>query len=252
MDLDVERAFDITIATDGTSLPPHALSAAMADAVGISKVMRNQLGVVTDGVLEIRAVIVGSDDLFRAWAPTSPSASGVYLREQRLIVVRADAHPDRTMAVLRHEVTHALVHEWVGNLPRAVNEGMAEYFEAFGVSGMGGQVDLAPLRRQLGRGQPRGDVLHELTRLVHSDHDEFYAGDKHANYAGAMAFVASLMRDAPGRKALGTLLQAQRRTPCNSVYTLSILATEFDGGVDALGDRWLEELEGRAPLIHTF
>ena len=53
--------------------------------------------------------------------PTLAESAGAYSTGQQTIFVRMQAQNEASFAVLRHEITHALVHESIGNLPTSIN-----------------------------------------------------------------------------------------------------------------------------------
>ena len=71
------------------------------------------------------------------------ASSGAFVPAQHTIYVRMQADDEVAFSILRHEITHALIHERVGDLPVPLNEGLAEYFRRYHAAGMGGQIDMA-------------------------------------------------------------------------------------------------------------
>jgi SAM-dependent methyltransferase len=106
--------------------------------------MRDVLGVGAPAGLTLHIVFVKSPQTYAhlIGQPALALSAGAYSTAQQTIYVRVQAQEEASFAVLRHEITHALVHESIGNLPTPLNEGMAEYFGRYRVSGLGGEVDI--------------------------------------------------------------------------------------------------------------
>ena len=242
----------VTIDPVEARLPPHAISRAVADATAIGKVFKDVFELDTEGGLALRVTLAGSDAAFRRAAPRSPSASGVYMPGARHIVVRTQSTPEHTLDVLRHEITHALVHEWIGNLPTALNEGLADYFEHFEARGMGGQVDPERYARQMLQAATPAAAEPSLAHLLGLPHRNFHAYDRSENYARSLALVSTLMSDADGRRALGAVLREQRSRPCNAVDALSLLRSNAPRGFAHLAQRWQTHQRGDGLHTHAF
>ncbi len=244
---------ELRIEARATTLPPHVTSRALADAHGIAKVLRGVLAVETPGRLRLNVVIVGTDAAFaRELGEPRGDRAGVYVGARRLILVRAQREHEGTLTVLRHEIVHALVHEWIGFLPSALNEGLAEYFEAFAAQGMGGQIDPRRYARRLQRaGLPqRSDAA--LRAILNAPSREFYAHARHRNYDWSLGLVSTLMSSSEGRRALAATLKAQRLDPCRPVDAAAILAREWRGGLLNLHQSWAAHAAGSALGVHSY
>lgn len=246
------QAVDVTLEVVDATLPPHARSRAIADAVAIGRVFDDVLGLDVRGGLALNVVLAGTDDAFRRYAPNSISQTGVYMPPRRLIVVRAQPKPEQTLAILRHEIVHALVHEWIGYLPTALNEGLADYFEAFTPQGMGGRVDPSVYVSQM---QRTGESQHpraELDELLALPHADFHGYRRGENYRRSLALVSTLMAIPSRRAALAAVLQAQRRQPCSPVDAAHWLEPNWPGGLDDLAAAWNSHQRGEGLGHHNF
>lgn len=243
---------EVRVETRVTEMPPHATSAAIADAVAIGKVLRNILGVRVDGGLKLRVVFVGTDAEFRRAAPGSTSTSGAYLPGTRTIVVRTRRLPDETLAVLRHEITHALIHEWVGRPPKALNEGMAEYFEQFDAQGMGGVVDPNRYARRMSAVTPKQSALSSLRTLLTADRERFHGDGEQSNYTRAMALISTLMASPQGRRSLSIALAEQRKQTCVPIDFAAALDRTWPSGLSSLAAHWQQHQRTRVHAVHAF
>jgi hypothetical protein len=107
--------------------------------------------------------------------------------------------------VLRHEITHALVHESIGNLPTPLNEGLAGYFARYRTAGTGGEVVVGAGPAALQRAAASSDPGEALVDLLAREGAAFYAADtavssRDSRYLRAYALVALLMGDAQGAR----------------------------------------------------
>lgn len=245
--IEVQGLAPIAIEASGydVNLPDDLQQRAVADALGVQRVMRDALGVGAPSGLTLRVVFVRAADAYAGLIgdPVLASSAGAYSTGQQTIYVRMQAQDQASFAVLRHEIVHALVHESIGNLPTAINEGMAEYFGRYRIGGMGGQVDIGSDRGALVGAAPAGDGANALVDLLARDGSNFYAmsGDKSSReqrYLRAYALVALLMRDAPGRATLAAVLATQHADPCRSVAAENVLDSRYPGGLPALANAW--------------
>lgn len=248
-----EQAVSVRIETVDAVLPPYITSRAIADAVGIGKVFDDVLGLRTDGGLALRVVLAGSDAAFRRHAPRgSVSSTGVYITRQRRIVVRTQRDDEDTLAILRHEIVHALVHEWVGNLPTALNEGLATYFEHFEGRGMGGAIDPARYRREMAHDRATGAARPALVALLGMPNPTFHSRDRSGNYTRSLALVSTIMGLPERRGAMAALLQAQRANACVPVDATAVLARHWHGGLDGLAQAWVAHQRGAVAGVHAY
>ena len=248
-----DQPVTVSIETVDANIPPYTRSRAIADAVGIGKVFDDVLGLRTDGGLALRVVLAGSDAAFARLVPRgSVSSSGVYIGRQRRIVVRTQSDDEATLAILRHEITHALVHEWIGHLPTALNEGLAGYFEHFEGRGMGGTIDPTRYQRQMAKARPGHDARPALVRLLNLPNADFHTYDRSGNYARSLALVSTIMGVPEHRPAMSALLKAQRANACDPVDAATLLARQWRGGLDSLAAAWFAHQSGAVPGTHAY
>lgn len=234
-------------------LPVQVRDHANTDAVAIGRVFKDVLGIDTQGGLALRIVFAGTDAAFRkASGKSARSAAGVYMPGQRKIVVRTQHSSQATLAVLRHEITHALVHEWIGNLPTPLNEGLAEYFEHFSASGMGGRVDPSAYARRMRRDHEPGNVRPALTRLLQLPYESFHASRRSTHYTHSLALISTMMSEPSRRAALASALRAQRGTPCDPIDAARVLDRMWPGGLADLATAWNKHQIATNPPSHSY
>lgn len=246
--IDVRAQPPVTVQASGydVNLPDELQRRAVADALGVQRVLRDALGVMPAPGITLRVVFVRAGEAYGRLIgnPSLAASAGAYSSAQRTIFVRVQAQEEASFTVLRHEITHALVHESIGSLSTPINEGLAEYFGRYRVAGLGGQVDVGANRQAIAAAAADGDGGEALVDLLAREGDGFYVLDEGApareqRYLRAYALIAVLMRDAPGRDALSALLARQRADPCRAVAAEKILNEHFPGGLSALAAAWV-------------
>ncbi len=227
------------------ALPALVQQRAASDALGIQRILHDVLGVAKPPGMALQIVFVKSPQTYARLVgdPGLAQSTGAYSTADRTIHVRVQGDDEFDLSVLRHEITHALVHETIGNLPVSINEGMAEYFGRYHSVGMGGQVDVGAQRAMLIESVPR-DGNDALVDLLAREGSAFYAAaadarERDRRYQQAYGLVAVLMRDAAGQAALRAVLDAQAAAPCVAVAAETILDAKYPGGLARLAGEWL-------------
>ncbi len=228
------RGYDVNLPDD---LVQNAISAAQA----IERILRGTLGVEGDPGLVLDVEFIAAADAWakRAGNPVMAMSAGTYSPETRTIHIRLQGDEQSNFLILRHEITHALIHERIGRLPTAINEGIAGYFEHLTVSGMGSQLTIAESPRSLAAARIEGDGQAELVDLLAHEGADFYAEGQEQRYLRAYALIALLMDSGPGRAALAAVLASQRGQPCQPVKAEAILDSRYPGGLIALAHDWV-------------
>jgi hypothetical protein len=226
-------------------LPSQLQQRAVADALGVQRLMHDALGVPVPVGMTLKVMFVRSEQAYARLVgePALAKSSGAYSTLDRTIHVRMQEPEEINFAVLRHEITHALVHESIGNLPVSLNEGMAEYFGRYRTEGMGGQIDVGAQRAGLIGAAPGGDGSEALVDLLSREGADFYAettaaGERDRRYLRAYALIALLMRDRAGQSALSGTLSAQAMSPCEPVAAEKVLDAGYPGGLPELARQW--------------
>lgn len=235
------------------NLPHDVHARAVADALAIDRVLRSLFAADEDDRVALRVVFVASGEAYQRFIgePVLARSAGAYSARERTVYVRTQADEATAFAVLRHEIVHALVHERIGNLPVALNEGLAGYFERFEAAGQGGRVDLGGLRARLSAAAP-DDAAAALTELLALEGPGFYRSQPERRYAQALALVALLMRDPGGRAVLGDLLTRQRAQPCAPIAMEGVLDLTYPGGLSALAADLAGWMRAPGPASQTW
>ena len=241
------------------NLPDQLQQRAVADTLGVQRILRDALGVAPPGAMTLHIVFVRLADAYARLVgePSLASSAGAYSTGTRTIHVRMQASDEATFAVLRHEITHALVHESIGNLPTPLNEGLAGYFARYRTAGTGGKVVVGAGPAALQRAAASSDPGEALVDLLAREGAAFYAADtavssRDSRYLRAYALVALLMGDAQGRAALAGVLAAQRAEPCRPVAAEQVLDEAFPGGLAALARAWNGFMQAPPDTVRTY
>ena len=236
------------------NLPADLQRRAIVDALGVQHVFHDVLGIEAPSDMKLKIVFVGDETAYGKLIgdSTLAASTGAYVPQQHTIYVRMQSDDELAFSILRHEITHALIHEQVGNLPVALNEGLAEYFRRFRVAGMGGQIDVGADRSMLIGAAPAGDGSDALVDLLALSGTDFYAADRDRRYLQAYALVAVLMRGSAETAALHEVLVRQRAEPCVPVEAEKVLDERYPGGLAALARDWAASLREPPASVRAY
>jgi len=236
------------------NLPADLERRAVVDTLAVQRVFHEALGIDGPPGMALRIVFVGNPDTYGKLIgePALAASSGAYVPPKHTIYVRMQRDDELAFSILRHEITHALIHEWVGNLPVPLNEGLAEYFRRYRVAGMGGAIDFAVDRSVLAASAPAGDGSDALVELLALGGSDFYAADRDRRYERAYALVALLHGTPGGAAALHEVLARQKADPCVPVPVETILEARYPGGLGALAADWSRFLRDPPAAVRTY
>jgi hypothetical protein len=236
------------------NLPPDVEHRAIVDALAVQRVFHEALGIDGPAGMSLKIVFVGNADTYGKLIgePALAASAGAYVPPKHTIYVRMQRDDELAFSILRHEITHALIHEWVGNLPVPVNEGLAEYFRRYRVAGMGGAIDFAADRSTLVAAAPAGDGSEALVELLALAGPDFYAADRDRRYEEAYALIALLLSTPEGAAALHDVLARQKGDPCVPVPAEQILEARYPGGLSVLAADWARFLRDPPAAVRTY
>jgi hypothetical protein len=236
------------------NLPADLQRRAVVDALAVQHVFHDALGIDAPSDMVLKVVFVSDANAYGKLIGDSALAAstGAYVPQQHAIYVRMQSDDELAFSILRHEITHALIHEQVGNLPVTLNEGLAEYFRRYRVAGMGGQIDIGADRSALISAAPTGDGSDALVELLALSGPDFYAAERDRRYLQAYALVAVLMRGSAETAALHEVLIRQRADPCVPVQAEKILDDRYPGGLGKLAGDWAALLREPPISVRTY
>ncbi len=236
------------------NIPADLEHRAVVDTLAVQRVFHEALGIDGPPGMVLKIVFVGNPGTYGKLIgePALAASSGAYVPPKHTIYVRMQADDELAFSILRHEITHALIHEWVGNLPVPINEGLAEYFRRYRVAGMGGAIDFAADRNALAASAPAGDGSEALVELLALAGSDFYAADREQRYERAYALVALLLSTPEGAAALHDVLARQKDDPCVPVQAETILEARYPGGLSVLAADWSRFLRDPPAAVRTY
>ena len=236
------------------NLPPDLEHRAVVDTLAVQRVFHEALGIDGPAGMALKIVFVGNPDTYGKLIgePALAASAGAYVPPKHTIYVRMQLDDELAFSILRHEITHALIHEWVGNLPVPINEGLAEYFRRYRVAGMGGAIDFTADRGALVASAPAGEGSEALVELLALSGSDFYAADRERRYEQAYALVALLLSTPEGTAALHEVLVRQKADPCVPVRAEEILEARYPGGLGLLATDWSRFLHDPPASVRTY
>ena len=165
--------------------------------------------------------------------------SGTYTSSTNEILVQTQGSPERTAALIQHEVTHAILAGITGYLPAWLNEGLAGYFEGVSVEGQSIRMGFKPEHH---RYLTRRQITLSYDRLATLTYDNWGNDDSHASYAMAWSFVFYLMGRQEGRDAIAGLLQESAERYCEQLDSRELLKRHHVLDLKVLQRSWNEWL----------
>ncbi|MCB1627362.1 MAG: DUF1570 domain-containing protein [Xanthomonadales bacterium] len=236
-------------AEPGLEVPSQLRDRAAADVVRLTAILGGELGLTIDPTFQLKVHFVATPEAVVAGRQTGlERAAGVYMHQDQRIIIWRQPVDQETFQTLRHETTHALLHEFVGAPPLWLNEGLAEYFEGLQTAGSGGRVDAnawyAELLSLAGEGRPglAMDVLGADAKPFRN------ARTAELYYAQSWALVDHLMSSEGGQQLLASLLQALRDSACGSFSSIAWLDRHYPGGATELA----KAASGQRSLAHSY
>lgn len=130
---------------------------------------------------------------------------------------------EQTMAIARHEMTHAMLAGMLGPVPVWINEGLAEYMESFSW-----RLNIAVAEPRVSEyGRLRGS---NMEQLANTDHQDFYGSQQKTNYLQAAASIYFLLDHQSGREWLKKSFVFYAENPCRKADVDQLFAS-YPGGV---------------------
>lgn len=152
---------------------------------------------------------------------------------------------EQTMAIARHEMTHAMLAGMLGPVPVWINEGLAEYMESFS------------WRINIAVAQPRvseyGRLHHtSMKQLASTEHQDFYGSDQQMNYLQAAASIYFLLDHQAGRKWLQRSFAFYGQNPCRKASIDQLFGQNYPGGVEGASRNFHEWLDNGKFASHRY
>lgn len=131
---------------------------------------------------------------------------------------------EQTMAIARHEMSHAMIAGMLGPIPVWMNEGLAEYMESFS------------WKMNVAVAQPRVHNYNQLknanmAELANASYKDFYGFDQDRNYLQAVASIYFLLDHQSGRDWLKSSFRFYAQNPCSNQGAERLFAQTYPGGL---------------------
>lgn len=147
----------------------------------------------------------------------SSSSNSIYLPRYRDI--------EQTMAIVRHEMTHAMLAGMLGPVPIWINEGLAEYMESFSW-----QINVAVAQPRVS--EYGGLAKVSLRQLANTEPQDFYGHNQQLNYLQAAASMYFLLDHQAGREWLKRSFVFYAQNPCRKASIKQLFGQNYPGGID--------------------
>ena len=254
IEVDGVPAVEVRARGHDVNLPDRLVQRVVADAQAVERAMRSAFGIDAGSGLVLDIVFIRSAQAYsrHVSSPAMAGSAGAYSPRERTIFVRWQDDEDIVFRILRHELTHALVHEHVGLLPVVMNEGLAGFFERLVVSGLGAQVAVGGDPDRDAAAARGGDGIDALVDLLAHDGASFYGSGRETHYERAYVLVTTLMAHPQGRAAIGAVLAAQRADSCAGVDVAELLDAHYPGGLARLAADFSRQLRDAPATVHAF
>ena len=148
---------------------------------------------------------------------------------------------EQTMAIARHEMTHAMLAGMLGPVPVWINEGLAEYMESFSW-----RINIAVAEPRVSEyGQLKGASMEQL---ANTEHQDFYGRDQKMNYLQAAASMYFLLDHQAGRQWLKRSFTFYAENPCRKASIDQLFGQNYPDGIDGASrnfNAWL--IKGKFP-----
>ena len=146
------------------------------------------------------------------------------------------------MAMVRHEISHAIIAGMLGSVPVWINEGLAEYMETF--TWQLNWIEAEPSSERYGHlGEMKMKFLENIDRL------NSYGIDSDRSYLEAQARIFFLLDHQMGRNWLRSSFEMYGKNPCAKVSTKQLFEDYYPGGAQEVSrnfSAWLNKGEYRS------
>ncbi|MFT4908243.1 MAG: hypothetical protein ACI978_002333 [Oleispira sp.] len=151
----------------------------------------------------------------------------------------------QTMAIARHEMTHAILTGMLGPVPVWMNEGLAEYMESFSW-----QMNAAVAQPRVGKYSRLQGA--SMKQLANAERKDFYGADQKKNYLQAVASIYFLLDHQAGREWLKRSFAFYGQNPCNKATAEQLFSNNYPGGIESASRNFNAWLEGGKFASHRY
>lgn len=244
--------FDVTVS--GIDLPDSEVDRLVVLVGDIQKTCAEVFGIGYRYNQTVNLRIFGSMQEFRKHGGAGLAAlgdhiQGYYNTRPMEVVVCADQGKEQMARTLLHECTHLFLYLGCPNIPMALNEGLAEYFE--NASLQGGSFRVAPDANWelISRVALQRDSLPDLDLFLDLPMQEWQRLDAGQIPVRAVSWAIAgwLMDSSQGRRTLAAFLQGLSRA--RGLSPSQFLARVAGDKIDALDRDWQNWVAGAHPWV---
>lgn len=171
-----------------------------------------------------------------------PRSIAYYNSTENTIFLPYYSNNHRMMAMVRHEISHAIIAGMLGSVPVWINEGLAEYMETF--TWQLNWIEAEPSSERYGHlGEMKMKFLENIDRL------NSYGIDSDRSYLEAQARIFFLLDHQMGRNWLRSSFEMYGKNPCAKVSTKQLFEDYYPGGAQEVSrnfSAWLNKGEYRS------
>lgn len=227
--------------------------AIQANVAGVFRFLTRDLGLAGMEPVHVRLRILDGVGRFVRYRDAKTeklgTTSGFYSFDGNEAVVRWMG-TEPSLAVVRHEVAHLALGNWLGDPPIWFNEGLAEVVERLRFEQSYARVPVQDLR-EVARFQGSG-VLPSLARFLDMDRDDWNRlGDDKA-YGYAWSLLQFLLEDPQRLPWVTGYLNAQGQSRCARFDHKGYLERTYPGGIAGLEQAWGNWLAKGETALLTF
>lgn len=206
----------------------------------VYKVLNSYIPKIYQRQVNVKIVLFKNSSTFaqyRSRQSTNTRLSGYYSSKTNTIYLPRFQNVERTLAIVRHEMTHSVLAGMLGTIPAWINEGLAEYMESF-VWQLNSAV-----------AQPNVDQYHLLRArsmkfLANTDRLDFYGIDQKKHYLHAQASMYFLLDHQEGKAWLKRTFNFYGKNSCEKLSAEQLFSKNYPGGLNAASSNftaWLNK-----------
>ncbi|WP_296704490.1 DUF1570 domain-containing protein [Thiocapsa sp. UBA6158] len=226
-------------------------SAVSANIDGVFRFLAKGLDLEGVEPLHVRLTVIDGERRFIAYrdrrTSTLTTTSGFYAFDGNEAVVRWMG-PETTMRVVRHEIAHLALGNWLGNMPLWLNEGLAEVVERMHFQ-LSSATVAAPVKdiRDVARlrGSGRLPPLRTFLSMGRADWNRIGA---EVAYPYAWSMVHFLLESPQRRSLTSAYLNKIAQHRCRAFDHEAYLNGAYPGGLNAFASGWAAWLAQGRPL----
>ena len=249
---DNSRDFDVTVVVEKGVMAVDVKNRIIIVVKKIRSILQKEFAVDLSDFNSLTLIIYKERDSVTALFNQGRKASGdrnvpaFYRPRDNTAHVWQNRNPERMIAVISHEVTHALMRHRYKRIPTWLGEGTAEYFEQMKLSGQAIKVPISTYQIKKVKQQFESGSFIDLEQLTQLSQPVFYAkqseGDPMYGWSGALVFY--LLSSESNRDVFRRLLFHLNDEGEVSTLAKEVFERYYPGGVTFLQRdfyRWLDK-----------